>query len=86
MTIRTTQGDFQIKPIKNTQKVVIGGLWFNGHIDITFWTSENSGVIATYNARKNGALVGFKRIQHTVYLGNRQFVWQKLPLYPNPLE
>lgn len=63
MNIQTTLGDMNITPIKGTVKVVTGGLWYNGDISVTFYTSENerSGVIYTYNVIKK-KLVSKERI------------------------
>lgn len=60
----TTLGEIIYKPIKGTVLIVINGLWSNGDLPITFYTSEDrtSGVIATYNAKTN-TLVKMERIK-----------------------
>lgn len=87
-TINTTLGNITYNPIAGTIKTVIGGLWGNGDIDIVFYTSpsEESGIIATYNAKSN-SLVKYRRIvqsfisSDSVKKYGRECVKETLPIY-----
>ena len=64
-TQKTVFGEITYKPIKGTVLTVINGLYGNGYLPITFYTSEDrtSGVIATYNAKSN-TFVKMERIKY----------------------
>jgi hypothetical protein len=88
MQLNTTLGNMEVKPIKGTVKAIINGLWYNGDITVTYFTSEDerAGVNYTYNVKtkqlvkKERIKVSFISYESALKYG-RKVVKETLPIY-----